>query len=59
MNNLILRLVQIAISLAQTQVNGDDIRKSLLGVIQQGVQAYEDHTGEHVDIRLIRSEEPL
>ncbi len=57
--NLIAQLVQLAIYLAKTQLDGPDIKHALLDIIQTGVQAYEDHTGQPLDPLLIKAEGPV
>ena len=56
---LIAQLVQIAISLAKTQLNGKNVELALVNIVQSGVQAYEDHTGRPLDPQLIKPEAPL
>ena len=61
---LILQLIDVSIALAQSQTDGTvqqhaNVANILLGIIQKGVQAYEDHTGEPLDPNLIRTENPL
>jgi hypothetical protein len=58
-SNLIFQLVEVAISLAQTQLDGDQAAKTLLAIVQKGVQAFEQHTGERLDPALIKAEEPI
>ena len=57
--NLVFQLVEVAISLAQSQVDTGKVANTLLGIIQKSVIAYESHTGETLDPALIRAEEPL
>ena len=56
---LIAQLVQIAISLAKTQLNGKNVELALVNIVQSGVQAYEDHTGRPLDPQLIKPEAAL
>ena len=56
---LVMKLVDVAISLAQTQLDGHGTTQALLSIVQQGVRAYENHTGGPIDPKLIRAEEPL
>jgi len=51
--NLIFDLVELAVSLAQSQLDGTDVERTLLDIIEKGVQAYEDHTGEVLDPALV------
>ena len=57
--NLIFQLLELAISLAQTQLDSGDTGRALLDIVQKSVQAYEDHTGESLDVNLIRPESSL
>jgi hypothetical protein len=57
-SNLILQLIEVAIGLAQSQLNPTDTANTLLGIIQKAVQAYETHTGRPLDLSLIKPEEP-
>ena len=58
---IVLALVEIAISLAQNLGKGSvqggaTTAKMLLDIINKGVQAYQEHTGEPLDPNLIRPE---
>jgi len=58
---IVIALVEIAISLAHSlgkgSVQGDaTTAKSLLDIINKGVEAYQEHTGEPLDPNLIRPE---
>ena len=57
--NLIVNLVDLAIALAQSQLGSGDAKQALLGIAQKGVRAYEDHTGEPLDLSLIKAEAPV
>ncbi len=57
--NLIIELVQLAISLADTHLDGGDVAHILLGIVQKGVQAYEEQTGRTLNPALIRPENTL
>jgi hypothetical protein len=57
--DLIFRLVDLAISLAQTQMDSGGTTDALLGIVRKGYQAYENHTGEPLDPLLIKAEEPV
>jgi hypothetical protein len=57
--NLISQLVELAISLAQTQLDSGDTEPTLLDIVHKSVQAYKDHTGESLKVNLIRKEKPL
>ena len=47
--NLIVNLVDLAIALAQSQLDSGDAKQALLGIVRKGVRAYEDHTGKPLD----------
>jgi hypothetical protein len=57
--NLIFDLVELAVSLAHSHIESADITPTLVEIVQKAVQAYEDHTGESIDPRLIGVEAPL
>lgn len=57
--DLVLQLVELAIALAQSQLEGGELSHTLLDIIQKGVQAYEQHTGELLDPLRIQAEEPI
>ncbi len=56
---LVLDLVDVAISLARTQMNSGDAKQALVAIVQKGAAAYRDHLGEWLDPALIKPEEPL
>jgi hypothetical protein len=56
---LVLKMVDLAISLAQTQMDSGGATQALLATIRKGVQAYEHHTGGPLDPSLIKAEEPV
>ena len=58
-SELVLKLVDVAISLAQTQMDSSGTTQGLLAIIRKGVRAYEDHTGGPLDPSLIKAEEPV
>ena len=57
--NLIVNLIDLAIALAQSQLDAGDAKQALVGIVRKGVRAYEDHTGEPLDPLLIQAEEPV
>ena len=59
MNSLITQLVQTAIYVAKTQLQGGEVKDALLDIIQTGVEAYEEHTGQPLDPALIKVEDPI
>ena len=59
MNKLITQLVQMAIYIAKTQLQGGEVKDALLDIIQTGVEAYEEHTGQPLDPALIKVEDPI
>jgi hypothetical protein len=58
-SDLIFELVELAISLAQAEIDSGNVEQTLLDIVQKGVQAYEDHTGEQFDPLLIGVENTL
>jgi len=56
---LIFQIVQVAIALAQSQLDSKDVANTLLGIVQKGVQAYEANTGLPLDPKLIKAEDPV
>jgi hypothetical protein len=56
---LVLDLVDLAISLARTQMDSGDAKQALLGIVQKGATAYRDHVGKPIDLSLIKAEEPV
>jgi hypothetical protein len=57
--NLIIELLQLIISLADTHLAGKDVAHILLDIIQKGVRVYEDQTGEALNPALIRPESTI
>jgi hypothetical protein len=57
--DLIVELVEIAVTLAETQFSGTELAATLADIIQRGVDAYEAHTGTPVDVRFLDAEEAL
>jgi hypothetical protein len=56
---LVLQLVDVAISLAHTQMDSGGTTQALLAIVRKGMRAYEDHTGGPLDPSLIKAEEPV
>lgn len=59
MSALILQLVELALSLAQSQLKGSDLERTLVQVIQKGVAVYHDQTGKPLDPQLVGIINPL
>ena len=57
--NLIIELMELAISLADTELDGGDVAHILLGIVRKAVHAYEQRTGEALDPLLIKLEDPI
>ena len=62
--NLIMQILQLALSLAQAQLTGKpaqdlSIAKTLLEIVQKGAQAYQLQTGRPLDVSLIKPEAEL
>jgi hypothetical protein len=59
-SDLVLQLVEVAISMAQSQSDdAGELSQTLLDIIEKGRQAYEQHTGELLDPLQIQEEEPI
>ncbi|HEY2382684.1 MAG TPA: hypothetical protein VGK48_16035 [Terriglobia bacterium] len=61
MTDLILQILQLTLSLAQAQLNGQSgqslaIGQILLQIVQKGADAYRLHTGQPLDVSLIQPE---
>ena len=56
--NTIFQLVDLALSLA-SELDGSELERTLLGVIQKGVQVYEEQTGKPLDPKLVGMLSPL
>jgi hypothetical protein len=57
--NLIFQLVELAVNLAQTQLDSGNAERALVAVVGKAIEAYEDHTGEPINLSLIRAEARL
>jgi hypothetical protein len=57
--NLVYQLVELAINLAQCELDSGDVEKALWTVVVKSVEAYEDHTGQPLDLNMIRPENPV
>jgi hypothetical protein len=57
--NLIYELVELAISLAQAHLDSGDLEDTLLDMIHKAAQAYQDQTGEKLNLDLIGAEGSL
>jgi hypothetical protein len=63
-SNIVLEILELALSIAKTQASGKIQKDATLAglfvqIIKKAVQAYQDHTGEALDLSLIRPEQPL
>ncbi|PYR97096.1 MAG: hypothetical protein DMG15_29270 [Acidobacteria bacterium] len=60
---LMFDIAKLALSIADTHLEGKDhdasVEARLVQIIQTGVRAYQQHTGEPLDPALINVEEPL
>lgn len=57
--DIILELVDTAVALAQDQFSGSELTRTLRDIIQRGVDAYDEHTGETLDPFNIKEEEAI
>jgi hypothetical protein len=56
---LIYQLVELALSLAQNELNGSTMESTLLDITKKAVQAYQEQTGKALDPRLVGILYPL
>jgi hypothetical protein len=56
---IVYQLVELAINLAQCELDSGDVEKALVAMVRKAMQAYEDHTGEPLQLGLINVEDPL
>jgi hypothetical protein len=62
--NTIFEILELALAVAKTQASGKVQKDATLAglfieIIKKAVQAYQDHTGEALDLSLIQPEQPL
>ena len=61
--DLIVEIVQLAASLAEGQIKGtavyDEVERTLLSLVEAGIAAYHQHTGQPIDISQILPEAKL
>jgi hypothetical protein len=48
-NNLIYNLVELAISLAQSHLDGSELENTLIDLVHKSIEAFEDLTGKTLD----------
>jgi hypothetical protein len=58
-SNLILRLVDLAVSLAEQDIGNGSTAGILLDIIQKAVEVYEEQTGRALNTDFIEAEEEL
>jgi len=54
--NLVLNLLDLAVTLTRSHLEGSEIEESILKVIRAAARIYEDHTGQPINISLIQPE---
>jgi hypothetical protein len=54
--NLVLNLLDLAVTLTKSHLEGSDIEESIVEVIHAAGKIYEDHTGQPINISLIQPE---
>ena len=54
--NLIYNLLDLAISLAQSHLEGSDLENTLFELVQKSKEAFEEQTGMPLDPRMLRSQ---
>jgi hypothetical protein len=57
--DIVYNLLDVALSLALTQLDPGDTEHVLLDIVQKAARAYKDHTGEPLNLALIGEEAPL
>lgn len=57
--NLIVQLIDIAIAMAQTQLNPGETAGTLVTIAQRAAAAYVQNTGQPMNPDLIKPEAPL
>src|SRR6516225_8612019 len=57
--DLILELVEVAISFAQTHLEGEDLDNLLLDIVHKGAEAFHDNSVLDLDLSVINAELPL
>jgi hypothetical protein len=61
---LIFDILKLALSLAEAQMKGTApqnlaLDETLLEIVQKGAEAYQQHTGEALDLSLIKAEDTI
>jgi len=56
--NLVYQLVELAITLAQSELDGD-VEKAIVAVIQKGLETYVAQTGQPLNPALLNLQAPL
>ena len=54
--DMIIELIDFAISMAQSQFSGTELARTLLDIVGHAVEAYNEHTGDSLDTGLITAE---
>ena len=54
--NLIYNLLDLAISLTQSHLDGSRLENTLLDLVRKSIAAFEDQTGKMLDFRMIGPE---
>jgi hypothetical protein len=57
--DLILQLIEVAIALAQSQLEPGEAASTFAGIAQRAESAYVAQTGQPLDTLMIKAEEPL
>ena len=56
MKDVIYELVELALSLMQTQLKDDDFETAVLDIIEKALHAYEEQTGEPLNPQLVQAQ---
>jgi hypothetical protein len=57
--NLIYELLDLAVSLAQSQLDGSKLENTLLDLVRKSMEAFEDQTGKALDPQTLQPQSAL
>ena len=57
--NLIYNLLELAISLAQSHLDGSKLENTLADLVTKSIEAFEDQTGKAFDPQMLRFQSAL
>jgi hypothetical protein len=56
---VILELIDIAVSLAQAQFSGTELEQTLMDIVNHSLDAYNTHAGQTMELGLVTAEDML